>query len=133
MSFGVEGLRNVLVDIETYADTKVRRFGDVYRVDKQVSPATKPPPDLRTLLPRMSKRRSEKRGKEIYSFGTLFLGHFTKERELHSFLAPVTAPEFLLRYGMLHRGDCWHDVHGRDFFSTIQIWYVEQQPKANSR
>lgn len=126
-SFGAEGPRNVLVDIETHADTKVREFGDTFRLDKRSRPTGRPAPDLQRNLTVLSKRLQENHGRETYSFGLLFIGHFAKRKDLLALVQPVTAPEFLERHALLHCGEV--DGYGRDFWSAIQLWYVEQPPK----
>ena len=128
ISFGVDHQRTVLVDLEDYADTKVRKFGSTYRLDKQSDVPARNTPDFGTLLPRLAKRVSENHGNMTFSFGLLFIGHFAKQKDLHSFLDPFTGDEYLLRYGLGQAGDSWSDAHGRDFFTAIRIWYVEQKP-----
>jgi hypothetical protein len=127
MSFGVAGGNTVLVDLVDYADTKVRQFGDSFRLDKHTSIGGRPLPDLRTRLPRLGKRVLENHGNATFSFGILLIAHFSKERDLRSYLEPFVSPEFLLKHGLRLSGDSWLDVHGRGFFTSIHLWYVEQR------
>jgi hypothetical protein len=129
LSFGVDGPRNVLVDVETYADTKVREFGDTFRVDKRSAPVGRCLPEFRTLLPRLSKRLSADHGRWTYSFGLLFIGHFAKEKDMSSSLQPLISPDFLGRHVLNYVGDTWKDVHGRAFWSCVHLWYIEQPQK----
>lgn len=126
-SFGVAGPRNVLINIETHADTKVRAFGDTFRLDRHTSPPNRPAPDLRTLLPKLSSRLIQTREECPYSFGLPFIGHYSKLRDLSAFLAPVQEAAFLERYSLRNHGDTWQDGHGRSFWSTVQLWYAEQE------
>lgn len=130
LGFGVEGPRNVLLEFFSYADTKVRRFGDTYRLDKQGEPFDRAVPDLKSGLARLGRRVLEKHGRFTYSFGLLFIGHFSRERDVGGFVDDVCATDFLRKHGFLHVGESWADVHGRDFWSTLHIWYVEQPQKA---
>ena len=126
-SFTVAGPRDVLIDIETHADTKVRAFGDTFRLDRHTSPPNRPAPDLRTLLPKLSSRLFQTREEYPYSFGLLFIGHYSKQRDLSAFLAPVVEADFLERYSLRNCGDTWQDGHGRTFWSTVQLWSAEQE------
>jgi hypothetical protein len=133
--FCMEGPRCVSIGIETYADTKVREFGDSFRLDKRSLPADRPPPDLRKLLPALVKRLSPESmrwasERRASSFGLLFIGHFAKQKDLLALIQPVTVPEYLSKHALLYRGDIWQDGYGRDFWSTLQLWYVEQPQKA---
>jgi len=132
LSFGLDNARQVRINLFDYADTKVRKFGNAYQLDKQTSVSHEPPVDLISELPKLAAKARVNYGTKSppYSFGLLFIAHFQKEKDSLALLEKAISPQFLNRYGLSRLAAAWDDTHGRHFHTTIHLWYIEQPAKA---
>lgn len=131
-SFGLGGARTVVIRLRSHADTKVRRFGSAYRLDKKTDILHEPVPDMASEVPKLAQYVRADHGRFVYSYGILFIGHFGAERDGLSLLGRSVSPEFVARYDLTHVASSWRDAHGRDFCTMIHLWYAEQ-PEATNR
>jgi hypothetical protein len=128
VSFGIKEPRTINIRFSSYADTKVRKFGNEYRLDSKTKVAHEPVPDFGSEVPKLAEAARGYYGKLdcARSFGILFIGHFQKERDSVALLEKAISPKFIERYGLSHTHTAWEDIHGRGFISMIHLWYIEQ-------
>jgi hypothetical protein len=116
ISINASGEERVTLQILDFATTKVRQFGDVYRLDEHdKKPATEPDWDLESLVPKVRQR-----GKSIHSL--LLVAHYSTSKEISGILGRSVDPQFLGRYRIAHSKREWSDRFGRGFTTALHFW-----------
>ncbi|QYY36441.1 hypothetical protein [Ruficoccus sp. ZRK36] len=121
--FRLESDEYLDLHLHTQASTKVRCFGDTFRLDKQHD---KEPIDLaKRVLKLAPKLHTESNLYRPYQ-GLLIIAHAPGERDFEKHYQNPLNPDFLNRYHLSHHRTVWKDMHGRNFFTGLFLWAHEQ-------
>ena len=123
LHFDLEGGTKVALYIADFADTKVRKFGSSYLLDKKNRKETLDEfSKLEKVLPKLWKEDNRAFSSSNGLRSYLLIAHFQKKNEFEKIVTKVSSREFLERYRLSFLSEMWEDKYNRGFFTTISIW-----------
>lgn len=102
-----------------FASTKIRQYGNTYRLDKaHGKPAAEKSAGIELALTDLQRDARPSQGEAI-----LFVAHFVRDQELETLLSRAADPSYRQRYGVSYAERRWADK-ARGFQSIAALWWA---------
>lgn len=120
------GARQIELTVRAEATTKIRKFGNRYVLDPRTEVSHLEVTGLADQLARLGKDARDRKWGGRRRGALLAIGHFPKRAEAEADVRDALAPAFLARWQFRHAGAIWEDIHDRKFWTSLQLWAVQE-------